>query len=130
MVGVSGDMDVSEEDDDVALRLAQDVYIAKEADRVVNRGVRAHVDVGEELDRIRVGMGGCGGDRKGRGKQADGKHSSHHRGRLTNHYAESNQKVPNGIRQAFSFQLFTLGILGLLHLVAKVLWATPPATHV
>jgi hypothetical protein len=69
--GDAGQMDISEEDNDVAGDLALDVYAAKKADGVVNRGIAGYVDVGAELDRVLAGEGGGGGDGKSGAEQAN-----------------------------------------------------------
>lgn len=52
VIGLTGDVNTSEEDDDISIDCASDVDIAEEADRVMNSLLGADVDVAAELNSV------------------------------------------------------------------------------
>lgn len=69
VLGLMGNVHISEEDNDVMIDVALGVNAAEEADGIVNGLAFRDDDVAAELDRVLFRVGGCGREKKCREEQ-------------------------------------------------------------
>ena len=79
VLGFAVQVDVAEEDHNIAGDLALDTDATEEADRIVDGFAGGHVDIGAELNLVVIGMSRGGGSRKGGSEQAEDKLLDHDR---------------------------------------------------
>jgi len=75
VVGVAGDVGVSEKDDEIVIDGTDGVDAAEETDGVVDGTARGHEDVGAKLDFVIIGVGRGGSEREGREQKGAGENT-------------------------------------------------------